>query len=106
MKDKGFNLIKVLKNKFLFYCKSNLRICELFFLLLTSFKYTNHANDINAYNKLNKKYNVINGKYSDWIGISLETLTEIIAIFRNDVIAKFKMEIFTKSISLIIKNKF
>lgn len=39
---------------------------------------------------LKKKNNDINGKYTDWTGISPDTLTEIIAWFKNVVKAKIK----------------
>ena len=38
---------------------------------------------------LKKKNKEMSGKYSDWIGMSLETLTDMIAWFKNVVNAKF-----------------
>jgi hypothetical protein len=46
---------------------------------------TNQLNDKNVNNKLRKKNNEINGRYSDWIGISDDILTDMIPIFKNVV---------------------
>ena len=56
---------------------------ELF--VLNEFTITNQLNDINVNNKLRKKNKEINGKYSDWIGISDDILTDMIPIFKNVV---------------------
>ena len=69
-----------------------MNILGKYFLVFISFTSANQTNDINVYDKLNKKNNEINGRPFDWIGIDDATLDDIIAKLRNVVIAFKKIK--------------
>jgi hypothetical protein len=59
-----------------------------YFFVLNWSDATNHANETNVNKRFNIKNKLINGKYDDWTGISLETLIDIIPNDKNVLIAK------------------
>ena len=66
------------------------RIDGKYFFVLNWSDATNHANETNVNKRFNIKNKLINGKYDDWTGISLETRIDIIPNDKNVFIAKKK----------------